>query len=346
MAERAPDSPAQDGEPATSVRREAAARIERGVEHYAQGAFDEAVKEFEAALAAQPGNVRAVECLAWSREVVAGRRTLTSGTYATVSEEELDSLGPDGDEPPPLDRSPAAPMDFSAAEPLAPVAALAAAPSKTGRTILGMPSIGNPQTRDARGDQLEEAPDSVTREWSTIQTGQNLPQLDVPELSEDQIANLLELDGGRGLTLSKGPPAPRAAPAAEEEVDEADRTNVRLADRVERVVEMVADAEEPSSPGIEVPVADFEPALTPLSASGVAAGDRVDQTADEAPSMPTNPFVRQRLSEYASPLLSSAARVEDSATRAGGAGAGCVGDSPEPGQRLGHRRGARARGPA
>ncbi len=360
------DAPGAPGE--SEHRREAAAHIERGIQKYAQGAFDEAVVAFEAALAIAPDNARAVECLAWAREVVAGRRTLTSGTYAALTEDELNAepntdpraqpnaerraepnaelnaapraepnaelnaapragpnaeLRPEPEEPAPLDLSPAAPLDLSASDALVPASELGS--PRTGRTMLEMPSLGDAPPRELRsGDQLDDAPDSVTREWSTMRTGQNLPQLDVPELSEDQIANLLE-GGGRGLTLSKGEPAP--APS-EEDGEEADKTNVRLLERVPQVVEMVADSEdegdddnEPSirvSPSLvelpsayEAPADEFEPQLTPLSSPADAGADRRDQTGEEPSSMPTNPFVRQRLSEYASPLLTSAARVED-----------------------------------
>ncbi len=228
-------------------RHEAALCVERGIERYAEGNYEEAQRQFEAAIVAHPGHVRAVECLAWVREVAAGRRTLQSGTYSAVIVDQL-------------------------------------------RDVV---KHANGEANDeASRDSLllrDDGGDSVTREWSSIQTGQGLPVLDVPELSEEQIANLLDLDGARGFTLSAGEdPALRDSTI----------TNVRLSDRAGQVVELVADSEDDADADAD---ADSEPALTPLATT--AEPRRDDQNADDPPSLPTNPFVSLKLSEVAIDLL-------------------------------------------
>ena len=276
-------------------RRHAAAHVERGIESYAAGNYPEAQRAFEDALAVHPGHVRAVECLAWVREVAAGRRTLQSGTYSAVGDDTS---------------RPAAPADLG----------------------------------EALGDGgSEEGGDSVTREWSSIVTGAGLPVLDVPELSEEQITKLLDLDGARGITLSSTPDpgSDEVGLSAQGDDDEdVDRTKVRLSEAAGEVVELVADSEDdeesdpivdergkhasvggaaidadddeptplPSS-GVMRPLgmgaADKEPALTPLASNSSSAIRKLDQLADDPPSMPTNPFVSQRLSELVAPFLQS-----------------------------------------
>lgn len=336
--------------------RAAAVHVERGVERYAEGAYDEAVIEFETALVAQPGHARALECLGWTREVQDGRRTLFSGGFSLVD------AAPTAEQTAPGEVPVQAAVPVQAVPPPPPIAQ---APPP-GRTMFGLPAIERMQggasgrVPQASSNQSHDEPDSVTREWSTMATGRGLPQLDVPELSEEQIANLLEAGGGRGLTLSKGaspavapsPPTPRppdaprapsviisashviaAAPpersSDDDEEDEQDKTRVRLEGRV---VEFIADAEDDTPLPGRIPVgissaaipieldplpSEPEPLLPPLesgvmpaiaasiSSAGIPsiAPDPNSQLGDDPSSLPTNPFVTQRLREFAQPLM-------------------------------------------
>ncbi len=332
--------------PTGDQRREAASCVERGLERYSEGRYEDARQAFEAALTAHPGHPRALECLAWVSDVASGKRTLQSGAYATIAE---------GD---PLGEGASTSDDKIEAQRTGDAMAADGAAS---RTLLGMA----PPADRLAPSQIEEAPDSVTREWSSTATGHNLPPLDVPELSDEQIASLLDAEGGRALILSKRGPLAGAAPTVantavitkegpsvvvsgslvvdaastpsadapddeggEDEGDEHDKTNVRLAGRV---VEMVAEAEEEDEadaravPPMPDPMTQrelrSEPTLTPLeSTTDTGRISDGDQTSDDASSMPTNPFVQQRLMEIAPSLLSSApAPVEELPAAPGGA---------------------------
>ena len=260
-------------DPAASARHDAAIRLERGIELYASGKYAAALAEMEGALAAVPNHPRALECVAWVRDVAAGRHVLQSGGYATVAEDE-----------------PASP-----------------------------PALGLLRSSDAIArTQLDDAPESVvTSEWSSMATGLNLPQLDVPELSEEQIANLLELEGNRGITLSKGGALLGAAATSveiaqvpdpePEQYEELGRTSVLLpmtpqdsGPYIEQIVEFTAEAEDdtPLPGAARRPVRDTpaEPVLSPWTASNtsMAAQRPLDQLADDPPPTSTNPYVQHR----------------------------------------------------
>jgi hypothetical protein len=303
-------------------RRKAALCVERSLEHYAEGRYAEAIDELEAALLAQPGHARSVEFLTWVKEIAAGRRVLTSAAFAAAPDE-----------------APALPIDDPAAS----------VGKKTG-TLLGLPALerelGTPGLAAVEAkiqehvelvaakaaSQVEDTPESVTREWSTALANSNVPVLDGPELSDEQIANLLDADAGRGLTLSKHAALPGVttrssapseiasathAPTAEEDdyEDERESTDVRFASQV---VELIADAEDETEDAplaiVPRPVpepAEADPFLTPLAADEDSARFLGDQTSDDPASMPTNPFVNQRLREIAPALLATAAGVEE-----------------------------------
>jgi hypothetical protein len=298
-------------------RRKAALCVERSLGHYAEGRYAEAIDELEAALLAQPGHARSVEFLSWVKDIAAGRRILTSAAFAAVPDE--------------------AP---------APDDAVGTGGKKTG-TLLGLPALerelGTPGlaaveakiqehvAASKAASQVDDIPESVTREWSTALANSNMPVLDGPELSDEQIANLLDADASRGLTLSKHAALPgvitRSSPAlgmvepehpslAEEDdyEDERESTDVRYASQV---VELIADAEDEGEdaplelhPPAQQP-AEADPFLTPLAADEDGARLSNDQTSDDPGSMPTNPFVKQRLREIAPALLATAAGVEE-----------------------------------
>jgi hypothetical protein len=318
-----PDTPAPNATAGDS-RRKAALCVERSLEHYAEGRYADAIQELEAALTAQPGHARSVEFLTWVKEIASGRRILTSAAFAAVADEAPSAAEAEG----------------------------ASAGKKTG-TLLGLPALerelGTPSLAAVEAkiqehveqaaavaataaavaaSQVDETPESVTREWSTALANSNTPVLDGAELSDEQIASLLDADAGRGLTLSKHTALPgvtaRSSPPAEQveaehppvaedgdDEDEHESTDVRFASQV---VELIADAEDeeaPPSMEIHAPASESDPFLTPLAADEDAARVSSDQTSDDPGSMPTNPFVNQRLREIAPALMATAAAVDE-----------------------------------
>ncbi|MEO6952105.1 MAG: hypothetical protein ABI321_09845 [Polyangia bacterium] len=322
-------------------RREAAACVERGIERYSEGQYDAAQNELEAALALSPDHPRALECLSWVREIAAGRRSPSSDTYRAVLDDEPPRparavLTPIVPQSVPTGRTqlgiPAVEMlpplpSRLASNPALPTLPPLPAPPRASEAALprfGLPGIAlpadaprtAPQARPVpppepmERSQLDEAPDSVTREWSTLATS-SLPQLDVPELSEEQIANLLDLDRGQGFTLSAGAPVAVDDPFEEhDDEDEVDRTHVRLGESL--------SSSASSSGEYEVEVFhshddDEAPELSPLTVPGPEPARVITQTKiqrpdpeqpreasanqalEEASSLPTNPFGHQRV---------------------------------------------------
>lgn len=246
------------------AQREAAERIEQGIERYAAGDVAASLREFEEALRLHPGNPRALQCLAWVRDLQSGKRKLedpravddatlealsetlgaatqsgewsavgdedrtrekpasrvpvevsrevspwdpvplTPGREARLRAEEVANARPSGDEQPtarvpPLaaDERPPAPKR-PPPEPPPPIAP----PSSS--TLLGIAppaetSLLVPERprRNTAPRPLHEAEStrSQTREWRATPTGTNLPPLDVPELTDEQVQELLALDG-------------------------------------------------------------------------------------------------------------------------------------------------------
>lgn len=344
-----------------SSRREAAACVERGIERYAEGQYVAAQRELEQALALHPGHPRALECLAWVREIAAGRRAPSSDKYAVI---EADDYGPAPLQPtragiPTRSSATRIPAQSSSSPALPSQGVPPEVPSmanrSTQRTVLGLPPVLVPPGADAsstavsgtppaadhlpepparleRATQLDDAPESVTREWSSMATS-SLPQLDVPELSEEQIANLLDMDRGQGFTLSAG-----KIDDSDADEDEADRTNIRAAhlaasvdssvvstpDAPAKVYEMVAEPEDdvPNSPFVSrASMTPADPVLPPLSSAsppGTRSSPSIPTTAKSSPSIArpepavddvTNPFVQQKLVSLA-PLLSGPSAAE------------------------------------
>ena len=332
-------------------RREAAACVERGVERYAEGQYAAAQNELEAALALNPGHPRALECLSWVREIAAGRRHPSSDTYQAVVDDPAprpqravlthvvsqpvqtgrtnpdlfasDVIGPHVPAP--------SPQRLASNPVLRAIVPLPAPPraSSSGVPRVGLPGVTLPDAAVAVGkpavvvnppapepmerSQLDDAPESVTREWSTIATV-SLPQLDVPELSEEQIASLLDLDHGQGFTLSAGPPPATAfaRPADEslddadgaDEDDEVDRTHVRLHESTsatsssgEYEVQVSGGHDEDEDPPALAPLTAPEPELPRITQTRIQRPDPSAQlsTDDAASLSPTSPFGHPRL---------------------------------------------------
>jgi hypothetical protein len=104
-------------------------------------------------------------------------------------------------------------------------------------TLMGMspadqPSLLTPARPKGLYDSTENT-NSVTREWKTTPTASNLPLLDVPELTDEQIQELLALDGSP-MVLEVSPPTPQA-PRPETPTDQG------LGEPEERMLEMVAE---------------------------------------------------------------------------------------------------------
>ena len=329
-------------------RREAAACVERGIERYSDGQYEAAQNELEAALALHPGHPRALECLSWVREIAAGRRSPSSDSYRAIVDDESPRpqravLTPVVSQPVPTGRTspgmptiepltplPAPPRELRDAFPPAALPGVSlpgAVPRASPRTPVvpsPPPSRAHAPMEPPERSQLDEAPESVTREWSTLATS-SLPQLDVPELSEEQIANLLDLDRGQGFTLSAGIPV-AASPVAPdrgaaddpfEEVgdDDVDRTNVRLSEGQsaphtgsgEYEVELLRAHEEDEAPSLSpllVPEPDPPRSVTqtriPRPEPEAPRPEMASDARDDAASVQTNPFGHQRVASAVS----------------------------------------------
>ncbi|HZS41250.1 MAG TPA: hypothetical protein VFF06_30685 [Polyangia bacterium] len=173
----------------------------------------------------------------------------------------------------------------------------------------------------------DEPPESVTREWHSIPTGSNLPPLDVPELTEEQVQELLALDNpllaGSQRTTTIDP------------LPDLDLESERDAgDEPPRLLEFEAEPtphphlsplpRERTSPDLtmplpsndtgefdgfdQTPTRDRSSQLRALGHAPTLAGTEapdlmpVDSLADETSDsgrQRTNPFVQSRLAEYA-----------------------------------------------
>src|SRR5437879_5339759 len=238
--------------------RAAAERLERGIERYGEGVLVAAAVEFEDALRLSPDHARARQYLSWVKDVLAGTRGsgkkkgLDEDAVRAVTEA-LDA-GDEGDEESPWDPVPltpsnpahpgntvpygledaiaargTAPPPVSHTQPMPPLeeprhaattlTQLPKLPDGEGKnpsTILGM---APPREGILRPVPLDERAESVTREFARgTPTLQNLPPLDVPELTEEQVAELISLEsslpttgpGGRSLAadIAATPDAP------------------------------------------------------------------------------------------------------------------------------------------
>jgi hypothetical protein len=228
--------------------RGAAERLERGIERYGEGDLVAAAVEFEEAIRLAPEHARARQYLSWVRDVLAGTRgsgrkkeldedAVRAVTEALDAGEESEQEAPWNPVPiTPPNRHPSSPLhtipfglDEAAAvrsshnprlqsyrEGVAPTELAVAIPSElTGKptsssTILGIapPREGVLPGRGRRPAH-DDRPESVTREFARgTPTLHNLAPLDVPELTEEQVAELISLEstlpttgpGGRPLT--------------------------------------------------------------------------------------------------------------------------------------------------
>jgi hypothetical protein len=154
----------------------------------------------------------------------------------------------------------------------------------------------------------EDRPDSVTREWGRgPPTLQNLAPLDVPELTEEQVAELISLEsslpttgpGGRVLTqdLASSPDVATERKAAFVEF-EAEATP--LPHRLQPLpfasdfdpLEMLPTQARLSGPaGVSV--------LNPLPVDERLEARAREPDEDEGGTHPTNPFIRSKLATYA-----------------------------------------------
>lgn len=82
---------------------------------------------------------------------------------------------------------------------------------RSSNTLLGVAPIDRPSLTpppSSPGALYDENTRSMTREWRSTPTGTNLPPLDVPELTDEQIQELLALDGAPALDVGKPPHLP------------------------------------------------------------------------------------------------------------------------------------------
>jgi hypothetical protein len=254
---------------------------------------------------------------------------------------------------PPLELAPrpAAPVDAPRAS--APPPAEAGTRKTPSATLLGVvpPEAASllAPAATAKGlyENSTENTGSVTREWAPTPTASNLPPLDVPELTDEQIQDLLALDGSP-IALEVTPP-PAALPRGEKRTDEGigpeleGRTIEMEAEPEQELphlnpthVPMLADgdADKPkprkrdsTTPDSELPH-DFDTAdLTPtrerrdLLRAFVEADDELQLPPLENPARgddilgegtnPTNPFIKRRMAEYTGVGTGNLPKVDD-----------------------------------
>jgi hypothetical protein len=216
--------------------REAAERIEQGIERYAAGDVAASSREFEEALALVPGHARALQCLSWVKDLQSGKRSLGPKPGA-VDEDTLQQVTDLLNDQPGFDvpveettkkppKSETRPAESDA--PISSAPAPAPAPSVTPRTFepatpvrrgdsstlmgVGVSAFDKPLlTPTPRPSPLyapEENTASRTREWRGTPTGTNLPLLDVPELTDEQVQELLALDAPPSIVEMEAEPTP------------------------------------------------------------------------------------------------------------------------------------------
>jgi hypothetical protein len=189
-------------------------------------------------------------------------------------------------------------------------------------TILG---IAPPREGILRPVTLEERPESVTREFSRgTPTLHNLPPLDVPELTEEQVAELISVESTLPTTGPTGRPlGPDLAMTPDLPTEqrpsfiefEAESTPLPQPYRSPTTRDR-RPGEEPQSKLQPLPFApDFDPLeMTPTHAlrDAVEGGRLNPLPVDERPDLPveheeevtqnpTNPFIRKKLADYAYP---------------------------------------------
>jgi hypothetical protein len=180
---------------------------------------------------------------------------------------------------------------------------------------------------------------SVTREWAPTPTASNLPPLDVPELTDEQIQDLLALDGSP-IALDVTPP-PAAPPRQETITDEGlgpertieieaehtpiphlNPTHVPLLADNDATQPRAARKRDSTTPDSHLP-RDFDTAGRDLLRAVVEAGPdeelqlpplegpaRGDDILGEGTN-PTNPFIKRRMAEYSALGTGQLPKVED-----------------------------------
>jgi len=221
-------------------------------------------------------------------------------------------------------------------------------------TLLGItaPNFDGPMLTPVgprpKGFPVEEQTNSQTREWRQTPTGTNMPPLDVPELTDEQIHELLALDAAPGISLEAPKPAPESLPRT------AHSTDPGLGpDPTARILELEAEptppphrnplppgarARDPLAPEALPPrpsvTSEFDAfELTPtrerrdllkaVVQSPTSSEDDLNLLPLEVPrelkgghddmgeegTNPTNPFIKRKLAEYAS--YAPAPKVDD-----------------------------------
>ena len=327
--------------------REAAERIERGIDCYGAGDYAGAERELTRALELDPENGRAKLHLGWVRDLLSGKRQVEPRGQLDEDALQLVDDALELDEPaepaprPPLEeeqthtRARHRPPSSEVETPWDPVPLTPGHGIKgeepvkreepikrpSSATLLGVQqaSFDAPQlTPTRRPSSLypsDENTASRTREWRGTPTGTNLPLLDVPELTDEQVQELLALDGAPLLGLGVAPaieieaeptPLPHRSPLADPprrrdattpgvpamelelgppfSAEEFEQTPTR-----ERR-DLVRTTREP-----QPPVSGDELRLLPLGEP-----ERKPDEAEEGVTQATNPFVRRNLAEYAS----------------------------------------------
>jgi len=347
--------------------RGASERLERGIARYGEGDLAGALVEFEEALKLYPASARGQQFVAWVRDVQAGQRSSDGKKGRGLDEDAVRAINQALDDEPPTaveptrtahqpgaadaprgGESPWDPVPLAPGGPDAPAQARsrgveARAPLKppgSSSTVLGMPPLEPrllaPPTKK-RTKVTEDRPESVTREFrSTTPTGPNLRPLDVPELTDEQIHNLLSLDS---------PLLPEGRTTPEIELERIDDSSAERLIELEAVPAPLPQPVPPAlrkndtSPmGVESYHAEFD--SHPLTPTGVKSQGlkpvRVPQPEDDpyadlnllpldvAPDLggsdeaedggtnPTNPFDRgAKLAQYTSFGSSSEIKLED-----------------------------------
>jgi hypothetical protein len=198
-------------------RNDAAQRIEQGIERYAAGDIAAAGREFEEALRICPGHELAERYLGWVRSLQSGAQRVTSpvadrrapaasiGDALQILDDALSAaqnapIDPTAGARDPLADSPWDLPDFVRPQPISQPTLQGVQPA--GPMIL--PALTAPTT-DFYGDDTTSA---STKRWTGVPTRNNLAPLDVPELTDEQIRLLAELDDSEPTQLRHAPQRP------------------------------------------------------------------------------------------------------------------------------------------
>jgi hypothetical protein len=164
----------------------------------------------------------------------------------------------------------------------------------------GRPAQGQARREDRRQEAAEDGADAAVREFrNTSPTGKNLPPLDVPELTEEQVHQLASLqsprtdaaDAAREAPAPEGPPAERKLIELEAEPTPLGQGHPSLSDTIPDMGKLhTMPFPVDFDPMERIPTRQrSRPSMAVVDDGAPAPGQRQDM---DSGSFPTDPFIR------------------------------------------------------